>query len=57
MTRVSPFGRRAHHLIGFWYITPWPRRVWVQSWRPSWHRGRGRYVSLGLYVMAFYRGY
>lgn len=34
-----------------------PRRWWWEIWKPIWHEGRGRYYSLGLWVVALYRGY
>lgn len=34
-----------------------PRRVWWRHWIPTWHEGRGSYVSIGLWVIALYRGY
>lgn len=30
---------------------------WAHWWTPAWHRGRGPYVSIGLGVIAIYRGY
>ena len=33
------------------------RRFWWSYWIPKWHNGRGHYISLGLYFIAFYRGY
>lgn len=30
---------------------------WWQWWTPSWHAGRGPYVSIGLGVISIYRGY
>ena len=32
-------------------------KVWFHVWRPAWHEGRGRYVSIGLWFVAIYRGY
>jgi hypothetical protein len=32
-------------------------RLWARLWTPSWHEGRGPYVSLGLGPIAIYRGY
>lgn len=34
-----------------------PRMWWWQIWTPCWHEGRGRYVSIGLWLVALYRGY
>ncbi len=35
----------------------WFGRKWFQLWTPVWHSGRGPYVSIGFYFIAFYRGY
>lgn len=32
-------------------------RFWCHLWTPTWHCGRGPYVSVGLYWIAIYRGY
>lgn len=32
-------------------------RFWLHIWTPTWHEGRGPYVSIGVYEFAFYRGY
>ena len=34
-----------------------PRRWWWDVWLPTEHDGRGRCVSIGLWVVAVYRGY
>lgn len=34
-----------------------PRRWWWQVWTPVWHEGRGRYVTVGLWLVAYHRGY
>lgn len=34
-----------------------PRRFWWHIWTPPWHQGRGPYISIGLWVIAFVRGY
>ena len=33
------------------------KEIWFHIWTPVWHKGRGPYISLGLGVVAFYRGY
>jgi len=33
------------------------KRFWFECWLPAWDNGRGRYVTIGLYFVAFYRGY
>ena len=40
----------------FWVVK---RNVgwWAHWWTPSWHKGRGPYVSIGLGPIAIYRGY
>lgn len=35
----------------------WFGCAWWQWWTPRWHEGRGPYVSIGFYFIAFYRGY
>lgn len=30
---------------------------WCHLWTPVWHEGRGPYMSIGLGIVAFYRGY
>lgn len=34
---------------------PW--HVWCHLWTPSWHEGRGPYLSLCIGPLAIYRGY
>jgi hypothetical protein len=31
--------------------------LWLHCWTPTWHDGRGPYVSIGLGPWALYRGY
>ena len=33
------------------------KRAWVECWTPVWHEGRGPYLSIGLWFIAFFRGY
>ena len=35
----------------------WQRGWWCHLWTPTWHRGRGPYISIGLGVFTIYRGY
>ncbi len=30
---------------------------WLEIWTPSWHEGRGAYITIGLGFISFYRGY
>jgi hypothetical protein len=30
---------------------------WAIYWTPAWHEERGPYISVGLGILAFYRGY
>jgi hypothetical protein len=30
---------------------------WLHIWTPVWHKGRGPYITIGLFGIAFYRGY
>ena len=40
------------------YTVRWlPRMWWAHLLTPIWHEGRGPYVSIGLWVVALYRGY
>jgi len=34
-------------LLGFWW----------EIWTPKWHDGRGKYITIGMGLIAFYRGY
>ena len=34
-----------------------PRELWFSRWLPKWHKGRGHYVTVGLWWIVFYRGY
>lgn len=40
-----------------WSIRRIKRGLWFTLWTPIWHDGRGPYVSIGLGVIAIYRGY
>lgn len=33
------------------------RPFWFCLWTPVWHEGRGPYISIGLGIIAFCRGY
>ena len=50
------------------YCTPLPRWAirlqpklgrgfWAHWWTPIWHKGRGPYITIGLGLIAIYRGY
>lgn len=43
---------RVIYAIGFL-----PKRFWFESWLPSWHNGRGKYFTLGLWLISIYKGY
>ena len=46
----QPFSRIVFCGLRYWvFYTIW--------WTPSWHEGRGPYVSIGLGPFAIYRGY
>lgn len=34
-----------------------PKKFWAIWWTPIWHKGRGPYLSIGLWIIAIYRGY
>ncbi len=34
-----------------------PQHFWWHVWLPEWHEGRGIYISVGLGLIAVYRGY
>ena len=40
-----------------WSVHPGERKFWFHFWTPTWHRGRGPYLSIGLYFVEIYRGY
>lgn len=40
-----------------WGVAWLPRRFWLAVWRPRWGREQGPYVSVGLWLVAVYRGY
>lgn len=40
---------------GIWI--KWFGKRWNGNFLPTWHKGRGYYISLGFYFVAFYRGY
>lgn len=42
-----------HVLKGGWS----PNRFWIDFWTPKWHCGRGPYLTVGLGLIAIYRGY
>lgn len=31
--------------------------AWCHMWTPKWHKNRGPYISIGLRIIAIYRGY
>lgn len=33
------------------------RKFWFHKWLPTWHDGRGYYISIGLYFIGLYKGY
>jgi len=33
------------------------RGFWWHIWKPRWHEGRGYYITIGLWLIGFYRGY
>ena len=44
----------------FWALRKLPKKLrsfWYQKWLPKWHKGRGHYITIGLYFIAIYRGY
>jgi hypothetical protein len=38
-------------------MQPFALGFWAHYWAPIWHQGRGPYVSIGLGIVAVYRGY
>lgn len=50
--KICTTRREVNYGIGIW-----PRRWWWMRWLPSYHEGRGNYLSVGLWVVAIYRGY
>jgi hypothetical protein len=39
------------------YFRQMGKRFWFHFWTPKWHEGRGPYLSVGLGIVAIYRGY
>jgi len=35
----------------------WRQGLWAHWWTPIWHEGRGPYITIGLGLIAIYRGY
>jgi hypothetical protein len=35
----------------------WQRGWWLHYWTPTWHEGRGPYLSMCIGIVAIYRGY
>lgn len=33
------------------------KRCWCNVWLPKWHKGRGKYITVGFYFVRFCRGY
>lgn len=48
--------RRGHASPARWTMRR-RRGWWLHLWTPSWHEGRGPYLSVGLGLVAVYRGY
>ena len=40
-----------------WGLGFLPMGFWTIWWTPIWHKGRGPYISIGLWFFAIYRGY
>lgn len=40
----------------YWSIR-FNKRFWCQIWIPSWNKGRGPYITIGLGIIAICRGY
>lgn len=38
-------------------ITILPRDIWIHIWLPKWCKGRGYYISIGLWLFSIQRGY
>jgi hypothetical protein len=36
---------------------PHGKGIWLCLWTPTYHNGRGPYISIGLWFFAIYRGY
>jgi len=46
------WGRRIKY--GFTIL---PKDWWVHVWLPKWCKGRGYYISIGLWLLSIHRGY
>ena len=40
-----------------WSVKFLPKEFWWHWWTPSWHEGRGPYISIALFVISIFRGY
>ena len=40
-----------------WFFGLGRRGFWCEFWTPTWHEGRGPYLTIGLGFMYFGRGY
>jgi len=47
--------RRRWHVGWNWDRRTWG--VWLRLWTPTWHKGRGAYVTMGLGPLKITRGY
>ena len=34
-----------------------PKKPHFDLWTPVWHNGRGPYITISFFIIAFYRGY
>lgn len=58
ITILSKYGKVNYSLVLFptSFLTH-TGYFWWYVWKPVWHEGRGYYISIGLGLLAFYRGY
>ena len=40
-----------------WWVPSGGPKFWCHFWTPIWHEGRGPYLSVGIGLFAFGRGY
>jgi hypothetical protein len=39
-----------------YWIGLFPKRFWFSTWKPIWHQGKTRYITCGLWIIAFFAG-
>lgn len=50
-------GHGPHYRKPRWAVRFGRKGWWWLMWTPQWHEGRGPYISIGIGLVAIYRGY